>query len=47
MCFSSSASFGAGIVLTVIGVVSIKKTKHSSQATICKHPINFGGVANI
>jgi len=26
MCFSAGASFGAGIVLSVIGVASIKKT---------------------
>jgi hypothetical protein len=42
MCFSASASFGAGIVLTVIGVASIKKTHHRSQLLFATIPLIFG-----
>jgi hypothetical protein len=42
MCFSASASFGAGVVLTVIGVVSIKKTHHPSQLLFASIPLIFG-----
>jgi len=41
MCFSASASFGAGIVLSVIGVASIKKTHHSSQLLFSSIPLIF------
>lgn len=42
MCFSASASFGAGIVLTVIGVASIKKSQHLSQLLFASIPLLFG-----
>lgn len=42
MCFSASASFTAGAVLTVIGVVSITKTKHPSHLLFASIPLLFG-----
>ena len=42
MCFSASASFGAGVVLTAIGVASIKKTGHPSQRLFASIPLIFG-----
>jgi len=42
MCFSASASFGAGFVLTVIGVAAIKKTQHPSQLLFASIPFIFG-----
>lgn len=42
MCFSASASLGAGVVLTVIGVVSLKKTHHGSQLLFASIPLIFG-----
>lgn len=42
MCFSASASFGASIVLTVIGVATIKKTKHPTQLLFAGIPLIFG-----
>jgi hypothetical protein len=42
MCFSASASFGAGVVLTVIGVATIKKSQHSSQLLFASIPLIFG-----
>jgi hypothetical protein len=42
MCFSASASFSAGIVLTVIGVAAIKKTCHPSQFLFASIPLIFG-----
>ncbi|MCC5917800.1 MAG: hypothetical protein JJU02_10810 [Cryomorphaceae bacterium] len=41
MCFSASASFGAGVVLTVIGVASIKKAESSSQILFASIPLLF------
>ena len=41
MCFSSNASFGAGIVLSVIGVASIKKVQHPSQMLFASIPLIF------
>jgi hypothetical protein len=41
MCFSAEASFGAGVVLSVIGVVSIKKAKSSSQIYFASIPLLF------
>jgi hypothetical protein len=41
MCFSASASFGAAAVLTVIGVVSIKKVHHPSQIVFACIPFMF------
>jgi hypothetical protein len=42
MCFSASASFGAGVVLTVIGVAAIKKTHHGTQWLFATIPLFFG-----
>ena len=42
MCFSASASFTAGAVLTIIGVVSITKTKHPSHLLFASIPLLFG-----
>jgi hypothetical protein len=41
MCFSANASFGAGIVLSAIGVVAIKKVKHPSQILFASIPLLF------
>lgn len=41
MCFSASASFGAGIVLSAISVVSIKKVKQPSQYAFACIPLLF------
>lgn len=41
MCFSTSASFGAGIVLSVIGVAAIKKVKQPSQLAFASIPLLF------
>ncbi len=42
MCFSANASFTAGVVLTVIGAASIKKTDHRSQLFFAGIPFIFG-----
>lgn len=42
MCFSASASFSAGVVLTVIGIATIKKTHHKSQLLFASIPFVFG-----
>ncbi len=42
MCFSATASFSAGVVLTVIGIASIKKTNHKSQLLFASIPFMFG-----
>jgi len=42
MCFSAGASLGAGAVLTVIGVASIKKAHHPSQLLFASIPLFFG-----
>jgi hypothetical protein len=42
MCFSATASFGAGALLTVIGIASLKKTKHRSQYLFAGIPLIFG-----
>ena len=41
MCFCATASFGAGIVLSVIGVAAIKKTNHPSQILFASIPLIF------
>ena len=41
MCFSVEASFGAGIVLSVIGVASIKKVQSPSQIVFASIPLIF------
>lgn len=42
MCFSASASFGAGAVLSIIGAASIKKTSSLSQIYFASIPLIFG-----
>jgi hypothetical protein len=42
MCFSASASFGASVVLTVIGVATLKKTHHPAQLLFASIPFIFG-----
>jgi len=42
MCFSTTASFGAGVVLTVIGIASIQKTHNQSQLMFASIPLIFG-----
>ncbi len=42
MCFSATASFTAGVVLTVIGIVSIKKANYKSQLLFASIPFMFG-----
>jgi hypothetical protein len=41
MCFSASASFSAGAILTVIGVAAIKKVQHPSQLMFAGIPLIF------
>lgn len=42
MCFSASASFTSGLVLTVIGIACLKKTQHPSQQLFAAIPFLFG-----
>jgi len=42
MCFSANASFGAGVILTVIGVASIKKCHHPYMLLFASIPLLFG-----
>ena len=42
MCFSANASFSAGIVLTVIGTMTIKKTNQKNQLLFACIPFIFG-----
>jgi hypothetical protein len=41
MCFSATASFGAGIVLSVIGVATLKKVIHPAQIPFAAIPLLF------
>jgi hypothetical protein len=41
MCFSASASFGAGVVLSVIGVAAIRKVQRPSQFAFASIPLIF------
>jgi hypothetical protein len=41
MCFSASASFTAGIVLSAIGIVSVRKAENRSQAAFAVIPLIF------
>lgn len=41
MCFSATASFGAGIVLSVIGIASIRKAEKKSQLFFASIPLIF------
>lgn len=42
MCFSAEASFGAGILLTTIGVATMKKEKRSNEIYFASIPFIFG-----
>lgn len=42
MCFSAGASFGAGVVLSVVGVASVKKAQSRSEAGFASIPLIFG-----
>jgi hypothetical protein len=42
MCFSATASFSAAIVLTGIGIATIKKSNHKSQLLFASIPFFFG-----
>ena len=41
MCFSATASFGAGVILSAIGVASLKKVQHKSQIMFAGIPLLF------
>lgn len=41
MCFSAGASFGAGVVLSVVGVAAIRKAKAPSQMMFASIPLIF------
>ncbi len=41
MCFSATASFSASVVLTAIGIVSIKQVTHKSQIVFACIPLFF------
>ncbi len=41
MCFSANASFGAGIILSVIGIAAIKKVERSSHIFFASIPFIF------
>lgn len=42
MCFSASASFAAGAVLTAVGVASLNKTTKTSELPFASIPLFFG-----
>lgn len=42
MCFSASASFIAGITLSVVGVVTIRKAERKSELAFASIPLLFG-----
>lgn len=42
MCFSTSASFGAGIVLSVLGVATLRKVREPRQYPFAAIPLFFG-----
>ena len=41
MCFSATASFSAGVVLTVIGIAALRKVQHPSQVMFAAIPLLF------
>ncbi len=41
MCFSAGASFGAGIALSAVGVITLQKAKHPSQTMFAAIPLIF------
>ena len=42
MCFSATASFTVGVVLSVIGVVTIKMTRRKEEIPFAMIPLLFG-----
>lgn len=42
MCFSATASFGSGVILSIIGFVSLKKIQHKSELMFASIPLIFG-----
>jgi hypothetical protein len=42
MCFSAEASFAGGVIISVIGVVTIKKVHNPSQIVFASIPLFFG-----
>ena len=42
MCFSATASFIAGATLSVVGIITIKKTVNSSELPFASIPLLFG-----
>ena len=42
MCFSAAASFGGGIVISSIGVATVKGVKEPAQLTFASIPLLFG-----
>lgn len=42
MCFSTTASFGAGLLLSAIGAASLKKAKRPEQIPFASIPLIFG-----
>jgi hypothetical protein len=42
MCFSASASFGAGVFLTSVGVIATKNVNYKKQILFASIPILFG-----
>ena len=42
MCFSTTASFAAGVLLSSIGIISIKKTKEPKEIPFAAIPLVFG-----
>lgn len=42
MCFSASASFTSGVVLTIIGISCLEKVRHPSQHLFASIPFLFG-----
>jgi hypothetical protein len=41
MCFSAAASFGAGVVLSAIGIAAIKKVEHPTHILFASIPLIF------
>lgn len=42
MCFSPTASFTAGIILTAIGIATLKKTRNRTEVPLAVIPLLFG-----
>lgn len=42
MCFSATASFGAGVLLSAVGIVTLKKTSEPSHYFLAFIPLIFG-----